>query len=164
MPHLDKKKGEFYMNKKCGHTKNELFVNKVTSRFLNKWFQEIWRGKKKKEVAIWHNFPLATTSLAYVGFQSYETLFSFLHVPINPKNHWSDFVGWTMVECLHKQVFKNLKEVNINVIFSIFKITMNSNFLLQWRLHCIWNYLKFGFDTHWRLLAPQGIHSLKFSN
>ncbi len=119
---------------------------------------------EKKEGAIWHNFPLATTSLAYVGFQSYETLFSFLHVPINPKNHWSDFVGWTMVECLHKQVFKNLKEVNINVIFSIFKITMNSNFLLQWRLHCIWNYLKFGFDTHWRLLAPQGIHSLKFSN
>lgn len=24
MPHLDKKEGEFYMNKKCGHTKNEV--------------------------------------------------------------------------------------------------------------------------------------------
>jgi hypothetical protein len=24
MPHLDKKEGEFYMNRKCGHTKNEI--------------------------------------------------------------------------------------------------------------------------------------------
>jgi hypothetical protein len=62
-----------------------------------------------------------------LDFKAMKPLFSFLHVPTNPKNHWSDFVGWTMVECLHKQVFKKLKEVNIDVIFSIFKITMNSN-------------------------------------
>ncbi len=98
MPHLDKKKGEFYMNRKCGHTKNELFVNKVTSRFLNKWFQEIWRGKKKKEVAIWHNFPLATTSLAYVGFQSYETPIFFSPCTNKPKKSLEWFCrldnGW----------------------------------------------------------------------
>ncbi len=32
-----------------------------------------------------------------------------------------------MVECLHKQVFKKMKEVNIAVIFAIFKITMSFN-------------------------------------
>ncbi len=53
--------------------------------------------------------------------------FCFLHVPINLKNHWSDFVGWTMVECLHKQVFKKMNEINIVVIFVIFKITMSFN-------------------------------------
>jgi hypothetical protein len=62
-----------------------------------------------------------------LDFKAMKPLFSFLHVPINPKNHWSNFVGWTMVECLHKQVFKKMKEVNIAVIFAIFKITMSFN-------------------------------------
>jgi len=30
---------------------------------------------------------------------------------MNPKNHWNDFIGWVMVECLHKKMIKNMKEV-----------------------------------------------------
>jgi hypothetical protein len=30
---------------------------------------------------------------------------------MNPKNHWNDFIGWVMAECLHKKMIKHMKEV-----------------------------------------------------
>jgi hypothetical protein len=41
-------------------------------------------------------------------FEAMKPLFSFFNVLLNPKHHWSDYVGWVMAECLHKQVFNKM--------------------------------------------------------
>jgi hypothetical protein len=44
-------------------------------------------------------------------FEALKSLFSFLNVPLLPKPHWSDSLGWVMIECMHKQIIKRVKEV-----------------------------------------------------
>jgi hypothetical protein len=46
-------------------------------------------------------------------FEAINLLFSFLNVPLLPRNHSNDFVDWVMVKYLHKQVKKKLKKVII---------------------------------------------------
>jgi hypothetical protein len=44
-------------------------------------------------------------------FEALKSLFSFLNVLMNPKNHSSDSIGWVMAKCLHKQMIKKMREV-----------------------------------------------------
>jgi hypothetical protein len=49
---------------------------------------------------------------------------------MNPKNHWSDFTGWVMAECLHKQLIKKIKEVVVGLKYfslSCDEVTMIDN-------------------------------------
>ncbi len=43
-------------------------------------------------------------------FEALKFFFSFLNVPMFPKHHWSDSLGWIMAKCMHKQVIKRVKE------------------------------------------------------
>jgi hypothetical protein len=44
-------------------------------------------------------------------FEALKSLFSFLNVPMLSKHIWNDSAKWVMVECMHKQVIKRVKEI-----------------------------------------------------
>ncbi len=44
-------------------------------------------------------------------FKVLRTFFFSLNVPLLPKHHCNDSTRWVMVECMHKQVIKRVKEI-----------------------------------------------------
>jgi hypothetical protein len=63
-------------------------------------------------------------------FEAKKSLFSFLNVPMNPKNHWSDSIGWVMAKCLHKQVLHKMREIVASLrylVISFDEVTMIDN-------------------------------------
>jgi hypothetical protein len=96
MPHLGKKQGELYVNKKCSHVKNEWPIyNKIISQLLNMWFKEVWRGEKKKKATICHSFAYATTWQTYVKVWSYEIVIFFSKCSYEPREslEWLYWLG-----------------------------------------------------------------------
>jgi hypothetical protein len=47
-------------------------------------------------------------------FEALKSFFSFLNVPMLSKHHRNDSMEWVMVECMHKQVIKRIKEVIVS--------------------------------------------------
>jgi hypothetical protein len=37
-------------------------------------------------------------------YEALKPLFKFLNVPKMPHKHWSDIVGWMIVNCLHNKL------------------------------------------------------------
>jgi hypothetical protein len=48
-------------------------------------------------------------------FEALKPLFSFLNLPMMPRNHWSDSTGWVMAKWMHQQVIKKVKEVIVGL-------------------------------------------------
>jgi hypothetical protein len=59
-----------------------------------------------------------------------KSFFSFLNVPLLPKHHWNDSLGWVMAKCMHKQVIKRVEEVIASskyLALSYYEVTMINN-------------------------------------
>jgi hypothetical protein len=83
LPHLGKKQGEWYVNKKCNHANNEVvYSKKIVSQLLNK-FKEGLRGSRVES----NNNLLKFYTYYNRALKALKSLFSFLNVPLLPKRH-----------------------------------------------------------------------------
>jgi hypothetical protein len=87
---------------------SNLLSTKSYFHYLTSDSRRFERGKRKKRPMICHHFACVIIGLSYVGVWGHETTVFFFNVPLNPKHHWSDYVGRVMAECLHKHVFNKM--------------------------------------------------------
>jgi hypothetical protein len=95
MSHLGKKEGEWYVNKKCNHAKNEVaYLKRSTSKLLSKYLkgrvEKQW-GRKRKwfikfAIIICHMGPKLQQGQSMLEFKALKSLFSFLNVSMLLKN------------------------------------------------------------------------------
>ncbi len=103
-------------------------LNIVTYQLLNK-FREGLRGnmEKKKIATILH---LLQQGQPMLEFEALKPLFYFLNVPMMPRNHRNDSIGWVMVKCMHQHVIKKVKKVIVGLkylVLSCDKVTIIGN-------------------------------------
>ncbi len=84
-------------------------------------------GKKIKIATILH---LLQQGQPMLEFEALKPLFYFLNVPMMPRNHRNDSIGWVMVKCMHQHVIKKVKKVIVGLkylVLSCDKVTMIGN-------------------------------------
>ncbi len=82
MPHLGKKQGEWYVNKKCNHAKNEIAYYKKSHLTI---VEQVQGGVKGEHGRKWQQFPIILHLLQQgwpmLEFEALKALFSFLDDP-----------------------------------------------------------------------------------
>jgi hypothetical protein len=93
LPQFGVKEGGEYIAKDCAHLKNMwLWAQRGPNFVLQQIKKPLGKGNQKilQFKSLFHIFSHGCPKLEY---ETMYDLFTTLKVPINPKMHWSDFVG-----------------------------------------------------------------------
>ena len=105
------KEGEWYIDLKCKHLRNEqLLFGRSRSTVLEQ--VTVVRGNRaRKQIQFATILHLLQEGRPMLEYAALFPLFTFLGVPKLPRKHWSNGSSWKLAECLYRQVQTKTKEI-----------------------------------------------------
>jgi hypothetical protein len=111
LPKKSVKKGQCYWDKSCKHLKNQkLFVDRKTNIVLQMVQNTIVGKGRQKFVQLAMLFHVFSRGRPMTEYEVLRGLLKCLKTKHLPKKHWSDNLGWELVEHMHLVVFEKLKD------------------------------------------------------
>jgi hypothetical protein len=126
------KKGEWYMAKDCKHAKNESgYACKGRELMLQQVANGVVGEKHRKFIQFATLFHTLKHGKPMLEYGAHKELFDFLNLEENPKMHWTDSIGWAMVQHMHNMIFETTIVVQyISLTCDEVNTVSNQNWLL----------------------------------